>query len=108
MPFGKGYLLAAASILGWTLSEILATSPFLSLAFQYANPQAPAVYVGIFQSISSLAMILAPSLGTFIYAFHHGDLIWYGSGILTLLMVFGFRYLLKHEHTTAAYARQIT
>jgi predicted MFS family arabinose efflux permease len=103
LPFGTGYFFAAASIFGWTTSEILATSPFLSLAFQYANPQAPAVYVGIFQSISSLAMIVAPSLGTLIYGFHNGDVIWYGSGIITLLMIFGFRYLLKHQHATTAY-----
>ncbi len=104
LPFGTGCLFAATSIFGWTISEILATSPFISLALQYANPQAPALYVGIFQSISSLAMILAPSLGTFIYGFHNGDLIWYGSGIITLLMMFGFYYLLKLEHASTSLA----
>lgn len=93
LPFSHHYAIAMCSVLLWSMGEILATSPFLVLSLRLAHPHAQSFYVGFFQSIYSLGLILAPLLGGLIYPLQRGKVLWHSCGILSLFMIFGFLYL---------------
>lgn len=93
LPFSHHYAIAMCSVLLWSMGEILATSPFLVLSLRLAHPRARSFYVGFFQSIYSLGLVLAPLLGGLIYPMQQGRVLWQSCGILSFFMIFGFLYL---------------
>ena len=95
LPFSHGLIWAALSVLLWSVGEILCTSPFFVLAYRFAAPDHKSYYVGIFHSVFSVSLVLAPLMGGFLYAVYHGYLLWLSCGILTVVMIFGFIYLKK-------------
>ena len=103
LPFGHGLSWAAWSVLLWSIGEVLATSPFFVLAYRFAAPDNKAFYVGIFHSVFSASLVLAPLAGGFLYPIYHGYLLWISCGIMTVMIVLGFLYL-KRQQAKVDYA----
>lgn len=97
LPFSHSYAIAWLSVLLWSCGEILATSPFFVLALRFANPKATGLYLGIFQSILSLALIFAPIGGSILYSYQQSYFLWLICGIIPLLMIWGFLRLQSYE-----------
>lgn len=102
VPFGDNGWWGAASIMLWTLGEILCTSPFFVLAMRYADPSAPGFYMGLFQTIQAIALIIAPLIGGWLYGFLNGNLLWYYCGVSAVILVIACRAKLRTFITAGA------
>jgi predicted MFS family arabinose efflux permease len=89
MPFGRGFAYAALTVAVWTMGEIL-TSPTLStIAANRADAASQGRYQGLFSVAFALAMTVGPTLGSRVYAQVGPDVLWYGVGLLGLVISAG-------------------
>lgn len=95
LPLGHGMLYASISTMIWSFGEILTSSPFYVLVMEYANPKARGTYMGFFQSVMSVATILFPLIGGFLYSIDHGRILWFGCFFASLLLILSFTKLKK-------------
>jgi predicted MFS family arabinose efflux permease len=97
LPFGGGFGVAIISVFLWSIGEILASSAFFVLASRLSNPHAKHFYMGVFHSIFSIALVLAPLAGSILYPMYHGYVLWISCGIISTLMTSGFIYLKQQQ-----------
>ncbi len=95
LPFGSNIAVPILSMILLTLGEIFTASPFYVLAMRYADKSCPGFFMGIFQGGMTTGIVLAPLVGGLIYPYFEGRILWFGCGVLSLLMMFGFRRLIK-------------
>jgi len=103
LPLGRGFGFAAMCMAVLTVGEML-TMPMLATLI---SNRAPAGSVGRFQGLFSLAFTVAfvvgPLLGTWVYGSWSGETLWMAVGLLAVLLWLGF-----HAVQTAMNKRKAT
>ena len=86
-------LTKAATVLVWTTGEMLSL-PFLSgWVGNRAGEKSIGGYMGLFSLSISIAFVLGPLAGTWVYQRFGGTPLWYGCGVLGLFLWAGFALL---------------
>ena len=86
MPLGSGFVFAAMTVTVWTFGEML-TMPLMSAAVAERAPaDSRGRYMGLFTMSFALAFVFAPALGTWVYATVSPAALWYGIGVLGVLL----------------------
>ena len=88
LPFGRGFLYAAVTVVVWTMGEIL-TMPLSATVVAHRAGAATGRYMGVLSLNFSLSMFLAPLLGNWLYAKIGGDALWPVMGGAALLVACG-------------------
>lgn len=99
LPFNSQIIWAIFSCILLTLGEILLFSTMLTLIISRSTEYNKGKYIGFYQSMFSLASILAPILGGSIYSIHP-PLLWYGCGLI------GLGSLLAYQIASFSQAKQ--
>jgi predicted MFS family arabinose efflux permease len=93
LPFGSSFAFVAATVLVWTCGEMLSL-PFLSgWVGNRAGEKSVGSYMGLFSVSISIAFVLGPLAGTWIYQRFGGTPLWYGCGVVGLFLGTAFSIL---------------
>jgi predicted MFS family arabinose efflux permease len=96
LPLGEGIGLAVASVLLWTVGEMLAL-PFANIVAAARAPEgASGRYMGAYSFAYSAAFALAPATGAVLLERIGPVRLWSGVGLLGVLLFAGFRRLAPH------------
>ncbi|MGD9345945.1 MAG: MFS transporter [Candidatus Aminicenantes bacterium] len=90
MPLGRSFAHAALTVAVWTLGEMLSMPLLGSLIAVRAGPGSQGRYMGLFSFSFSLSMILGPIIGTAVYGKYGADTLWFGCGVMGLLLSVAF------------------
>lgn len=93
LPFMMSYKAAIFSCLLWTLGEILFTAVAQVLFYEHAAEGFKGKAMGIYQMLYAFANMVGPTLGTWLYQFEHGNVLWYVCGVLGLLSLIAYTWL---------------
>ncbi len=75
LPFGRGFVYAAFTVVVWTVGEIL-TMPYASTITASRAGNAIGRYMGLYSLMFSTGMFIAPYVGNWLYAEIGGDALW--------------------------------
>jgi MFS family permease len=98
MAFGTSLSWAVASVLTWTLGEMLAAPYSATFVAQRSSTRTRGAYMGYFSMTFSAANVAAPVIGTWLYS-QHPDLPWYFCLALGCVLPFGFLRLLDAQQS---------
>lgn len=90
LPFGPPAVVALASVLLWTLGEMLALPLSTALVADRADEASVGSYMGAYTVAFSVAFIVAPVLGTTVYEGLSPEMLWAGIGALGFVLWAGF------------------
>ncbi len=90
MPLGEGVGFVAATIVVWTLGEMLSLPMTNAFASLRGGVDGAGRYIGAYMLAFSSAFILAPLAGTGMYQRFGADALWYGCGAVGILLAVGF------------------
>lgn len=76
----SNFSLAIISCIIWTTGEMLFVSMAQLLCYESSQADKKGRSLGLFQSVFALSNIVGPVLGSSIYQYWGGDLLWYFSG----------------------------
>jgi predicted MFS family arabinose efflux permease len=93
LPFGSGFAFASLTVLVWTAGEMLSLPILSGWVGNRAEEGTLGATMGLFNLSFSIALVLGPPVGTWIYARYGGDALWAGCGILGLVLWAGFSWL---------------
>jgi predicted MFS family arabinose efflux permease len=93
MPLGRGFLYAAFTVAVWTVGEMLSMPLLGSLIALRAGPGSQGRYMGLFSFAFSISMIFGPIVGTGVYSRFGPTALWYGCGIVGLVLCVVFSLL---------------
>jgi len=93
LPLGHSRLYVLLTVLIWTIGEMLSLSIVAGVVADRAGEASQGRYMGIFSLSFSLAFVLAPLAGTWIYQSLGPEALWYGCGALGILLWGGFAAL---------------
>lgn len=97
LPLSTSYLFAAITVIIWTFGEMLV---FPLIAGFIANRAADSMrgqYMGMFSFTFSLAFVIGPALGSWIYDSYGPEYLWFGSGMLGFFIMTGLFILEKYQ-----------
>jgi predicted MFS family arabinose efflux permease len=101
IPFGRGFIYGAVTVIIWTFGEML-TLPFLTtLIADHSSDAVRGKYMGMFSFAFSLSLSVGPGLGTMVYDSWSPDILWYICGIAGIFLFFGFLSLKDKGKQTA-------
>lgn len=90
VPLGRGTIFAVATVLVWTVGEMLS----LSLLSAWVADRAPAAqrgrYIGLYTAAFSVAYAAAPKVGTWVYEHVSPDAIFYACGAVGAVLIVAF------------------
>ncbi len=89
LPLGASVAFVCATVVLWTLGEMLSMPLLTTWIGHRAPPERRASYMSAMTTLFSVAWVISPVLGGFLYALHP-DLIWYCSLFLALVVAIGF------------------
>ncbi len=89
MPLGSGVIYAAFTVAVWTLGEMLALPLMNAVVADRAGSANRGRYMGLYTMAFSVAFIVAPAAGTWVYERLGPDALWYLVGILGLPLFAG-------------------
>jgi predicted MFS family arabinose efflux permease len=92
LPLGYGYWFAMATVLVWTVGEMLAMPQMLVYVAQTSNWTNRSVYMGCYTTCVALAMMVGPLVGTYLYQWDHHDC-WHFATLMGLVVFAGFYWL---------------
>lgn len=93
LPLGSTFLFAAFTVMAWTVGEMLSLPLIESVVADRAGERSRGRYLGMLTFAFSAAFMVAPLLGTWIYARFGAKALWYGTGALGLALWAGFHLL---------------
>ena len=93
LPLGSGWLYVVFTVLVWTVGEMLSLAIISGVVAERAGESGQGRYMGIYSVSFSLAFVLAPLGGTWIYQRFGPEALWYGCGVLGLLLWAAFSAL---------------
>jgi predicted MFS family arabinose efflux permease len=94
LPLGRGFAFAALTVVVWTVGEIL-TMPLTATVAAARAGSASGRYMGVLSLVYSLAMLVAPFVGNWLYGSIGGDGLWPVMGAAGLISAAGFYALRK-------------
>lgn len=97
--FGVTAAFAVFSMLVLTLGEMLTSPLGPSYAASRASPETRGGYMGLYVTSFSVAVLVAPLIGMWLYA-QHPDWVWYASLVVGALVFLGLLALAKWDETT--------
>ena len=110
LPLGSSFAFVAATVLVWTVGEMLSL-PFISgWIGSRASGENLGGYMGLFTLSFSAALVLGPPAGAWIYQRLGMNILWYGCGLVGVLLWAGFLALssaLRQRAGTAVPAGEI-
>lgn len=89
LPLGAGYVFVLFSVAIWTLGEILQAPSMLTYAADAAPDARRGAYMGAYNMCYGMAFTFSPITGAWIYATLGGEVLWYGFGLISLLISMG-------------------
>lgn len=93
LPLGRSALFAAATILVWTVGEML-TLPMANIFVAgRAGPVRAGRYMGAYTMAFAIAFLVAPAIGLTIYGRFGGEVLWGAAGVVGVGLWLGFRAL---------------
>jgi len=93
LPLGSSFSFVAATVLVWTIGEMLSI-PFISgWVGNRAGGENVGGYMGLFSLSFSMALVLGPPVGTWVYQRYGSTTLFYGCGLVGLLLWGGFTAL---------------
>lgn len=94
-PWSGALVWILFSVAVWTLGEMLVLPMFNAVIAGRADAKAMGRYMGMYTMAFSLAFVVSPSLGAWIYATHGGKTLWSACGLLGAVVAAGC-YLLRN------------
>lgn len=94
LPLGRSFGFAALSVVVWTMGEIL-TMPLAATVVAGRAGVASGRYMGVLSLVFSLAMLVAPFVGNWLYGLIGGDALWPVMGAAGLVSAAGIFSLRK-------------
>ncbi len=107
LPLGHGLFYAIALTLFWTLGEMVFFTIIILLAIEKSTERTKGQYIGIFQTIFSLAQMIAPLIGTWIYQNYSANLLWHLSAAIGIFTYFCFEGLHYYRFSIQSSIRKI-
>ena len=98
LNLGHSITLLVFSMLILSISEIFAMPFMATFVVDRSNERNRGSYMGLYTISFSIALIIAPYLGSRIIAHLGFDILWWGTGIISLLAGIGF-YFVTHPDT---------
>lgn len=99
MPLGRGFLFGAFTVVVWTVGEMLALPAITTLIANHSDDTVRGKYMGMFGLAFALSLMVGPALGAKIYASLGPDILWYGCGVLGILLWLGFTFLKENRNS---------
>jgi len=99
LPYGRGFLFAAFTVVVWTTGEMLSLPTLTALIANHSNDAVRGKYMGLFSVSFALAISTGPALGAAIYDKMGPDILWTISGILGIILFTGFLRIKKEPGT---------
>jgi MFS family permease len=96
LPLGATVGLAVLSVAAWTFGEMLSIPFAGGWVANRAGAKHRGKYMGLYTMAWGAAFIVAPALGAWVYEYIGPDTLWYGCGILCLLLFLGCEALRVH------------
>ncbi len=98
--FGRGYWIGFASVLVWTMGEMLAMPQAMAFAGQRTKGPSRSRFLALYSMTVSASFVTGSLLGSACYKVHH-QLIWYVGVVAGLIVLGGFWTLSRVERRTA-------
>ena len=95
LPLGNSLSFSFFTVLIWTIGEMLIFPLFSAWVANRAVDANRGQYMGMFTFIFALSFVLGPYLGTHIYEWFGPTYLWYGFGLVGIIVALGFRNLHK-------------
>ena len=92
MPLGRGFLFGAFTVVVWTVGEMLTLPSLTTLIANHSDDAVRGKYMGMFGFAFALSLMVGPAVGANIYASLGPDILWYGCGVLGILLWLGFTF----------------
>lgn len=89
LPLGYGYWFAMATVLVWTVGEMLAMPQMLVYVTQASQRANRSVYMGLYTTCVALAMMIGPLVGTYLYQLDRQGC-WHFATLVGLVVLAGF------------------
>ena len=96
MPLSASFAWLVVTVLVWTAGEMLAMPLVESIVVDLADERSRGRYLGMLTLSFSLAFMLAPVIGTWVYERMGAEVLWYGCGVAGALLWVGFA-VLRHR-----------
>lgn len=93
--FGHGYIVALISVLLWSFGELLLFPSTFDIMLKFSKKQS-GTNMGIYQTTFSIASLLGPSLGAFLYGVNT-HLIWWSCFALGGVASLGFLFFYRNK-----------
>jgi len=93
LPLGNTFLFAAATVVIWSMGEMLVFPFITGFIASRANASNRGKYMGLYTFTFALALVIGPALGTWIYDMHSPMFLFYGIGLTGFLIWLGFVFL---------------
>ena len=93
MPLGKGFAWAGFTVIVWTFGEMLSMPALTTMVANHAPDACRGRYMGMFSLAFALGFLVGPALGAWVYGNLGPNWLWYGQGLLGILLFFAFRRL---------------
>ncbi len=97
LPLSTSYLFVAITVVIWTFGEMLVFPLVAGLIANRASDDNRGQYMGLFSFTFSLAFVIGPALGSWIYDDIGPHQLWIGSGVLGLIVTIGLLILEKYQ-----------
>ncbi|MBN2410041.1 MFS transporter [candidate division KSB1 bacterium] len=95
LPYGNTYLYAALAMVLWTIGEMLVFPLVAAFIANLAHESNQGKYMGMFSFTFSIALVIGPGLGAWVYDHFGPVILWYGIGVTGLIVFSGFQIIHK-------------
>jgi MFS family permease len=93
VPLGSTFAFATFTVVIWTVGEMMSFPMLGGWVARYAPDASRGRYMGLFTAAFSAAFVVAPFTGAWVYERWGPQALWYGVGVMGLLMWAGFQAL---------------
>jgi MFS family permease len=93
LNLGHSFSILVFSMLILSISEIFAMPFMATFVVDRSNERNRGSYMGLYTISFSIALIIAPYLGSRVIAHFGFDILWWGTGIISLLAATGFYFV---------------
>jgi predicted MFS family arabinose efflux permease len=97
IPLGHSFCYAAVTVMVWTVGEMLVFPLSTTFIANRAPDNIRGQYMGMHTFTFSLAFVVAPKVGTYVYQQLSPEHLWYGIGILGIFAFMALRILERRE-----------